>query len=78
MKEIKTYDDLKEFAENLLIKCDNIPPNLVLEIKLSREDYCQLMTGISYIQYNQYGIIASSDSFTLKYTQLTFKITVKE
>jgi hypothetical protein len=78
MKEVKTYENLKEFAENFIKKCEIIPENLVLEIKLSYDNYCKLMTGIPYVQYNQYEVIASSDSFTLKYAMLTFKITIKQ
>lgn len=78
MREVKTYEDLKAFAEHFIKKCEIIPENLVLEIKLSYNDYCRLMTMIPYIQYNQYEVITSSDSFILKYAMLTFKITIKE
>jgi len=78
MKELKTYEDLKEFAEEIMKISYAVPSNLILNIELPYKEYCELMTGVPYIQYNQYNQIATSDSFTLKYAMLTFKITIKQ
>jgi len=78
MKEIKTYEDLLKFADSFLYSVVEVPTNLILCFELNADDYTKLMSSITVVQFGAHRGLISSEFFTLKYAQLTFKITIKK
>jgi len=78
MEEIKTYEDLLKFADSFLYSVVEVPSNLILCFELNADDYTKLMSSVTMVQFGEHRGLISSEFFTLKYSQLTFKISIKQ
>lgn len=86
MKNIKTYEDLYEFAQQIgMMYRYEFPDNIVIRVEVEFHEYRQMLEdchrAIYHVRPNDLSICESRDkrpSFTIKFGSLKFLVSMEE